>query len=305
MKSKCIKKSNSTKTIIIFIVVLVLLIIIFGLIYKKNFIINKNKETIILKNKENELELKKIQEKIKEDLLKKQNFISANIPIFIYHDIITDLEINSDDKYVLHIDKLDEQLKYIKENGYQTIFCNKLDKAYRYKKPIALTFDDGKISFYNLVFPLLKKYNVKATLFVITGRIGMQGYCTEEQLKEMSNSNIVDVESHTATHLKLTSLTEEEIKFEINESKEALSKLLNKDITVICYPFGRYNDIVLNEVQKTYKFGLTTSRDVYNTKNHELNVIPRIESRKDITLEEYIIELKKSQVFIKTENMQE
>ena len=75
-----------------------------------------------------------------------------------------------------------------------------MDDLYKYEKPVALTFDDCFVYFYNNAFPLLKKYNQKATIFVITDYINGENYLTEEQIKEMADSGLVKVESHSKTH---------------------------------------------------------------------------------------------------------
>ena len=70
----------------------------------------------------------------------------------------------------------------------------------------ALTLDDGYEDNYTNLFPLLKKYQAKATISVVTGSIGQPGILTADQIREMSDSGLVEFASHTVTHPHLTSL---------------------------------------------------------------------------------------------------
>ena len=68
--------------------------------------------------------------------------------------------------------ELEQQLQYLSENGYETIFFEDLAHLERYEKPVILTFDDGYDDNYTLLLPLLQKYHMKATIFMIAGDIG-------------------------------------------------------------------------------------------------------------------------------------
>lgn len=72
---------------------------------------------------------------------------------------------------------------------------------------ISLSFDDSKKNFYINVFPLLKKYNVPATLNVITDRVLKstaddlnRSYMTIAEVEECAASGLVEIASHSANH---------------------------------------------------------------------------------------------------------
>ena len=69
-----------------------------------------------------------------------------------------------------------------------------------YEKPVILTFDDGYDDNYTELFPLLQKYNAKATIFVIPKAIGTPHKMTAEQIYELSRSGLVSIQSHTYSH---------------------------------------------------------------------------------------------------------
>lgn len=190
---------------------------------------------------------------------------SAIVPIFMYHFILDDYGDFPDTENFLKPETLEEQLKYISENGYQTIFMDEMDDLYKYEKPVGLTFDDCFVYFYNNAFPLLKKYNQKATIFIITDYINGENYLTEEQLKEIADSGLVKIESHTKTHEYLDEMTYEEQLEQAVESKERLEAITGQKVTVYCYPSGRFNNTTIDIIKEYYDFGLEMLGGVCNT----------------------------------------
>ena len=162
--------------------------------------------------------------------------------------------------------ELEEQLKYLTENGYTTIHFSDLQAVDRIEKPVLLTFDDGYLNNYTDLYPLLQKYNCKATIFVITDMLGVHDkYMTWEQAREMADSGLVSIQSHTATHPFLDSLTREEQEKELSRSYDAIFEHLEREPYVLCYPTGRYNADTLELMEGQYTFGLKMNGGDYIT----------------------------------------
>lgn len=173
------------------------------------------------------------------------------LPIVMYHYV----EVVKDDKDFIRKSlavtppTFEAEIKNIKAQKYQTIFAKELpqiiggNSAFYSKntKYLALTFDDGYEDFYTDAFPILKKYQVKGTLYVVTSFIGKSGYVTEKQLKELVDSGLVEIGSHTLHHTVLGSASVVGATSEIVESKQLLEKLLHTPIYSFAYPFGSYN----------------------------------------------------------------
>ena len=222
--------------------------------------------------------------------------VYARLPIFMYHNVSDN---TGTDKYVgnyLSPSKLEEQLKYIHDNNYQTIFVDQLANLSNYEKPVALTFDDGYENFYENAYPILQKYNEKATLNVITQFIDKANYVTSEQIREMEESGLVSIESHTQRHPDLTKISDISLTNELKSSQEDLKNMFNTDSTVICYPSGRNNQNVIEKASQYYKYGLTTKNSVYDSKIDDLFKIPRVRISREITMKSYIYYLKMSEV---------
>ena len=89
------------------------------------------------------------------------------IPVLLYHSIS-----NDNSPMSLNINFFENQMKYLKNNGFQTVDFNEIDPNLKSKKQIIITFDDGYKDILNNALPILKKYNFKATSFFVTNLIG-------------------------------------------------------------------------------------------------------------------------------------
>lgn len=174
----------------------------------------------------------------------------------------------------------EEQIRYFYNNGYTFLFPEELALADRYQKSVVITFDDGYDSVYTRALPILKKYNAKATLFMISSLVGTPGYCTEAELFEMSDSGAFRIGSHTDTHPRLTDLSAEEIAREFAVSNDRLYNITKREVTSLAYPYGFFNDTVLSQARRYYK----TAFSVTNPGNGSVFEIPRTSIDNEITL---------------------
>jgi len=107
-----------------------------------------------------------------------------------------------------------------------------------------LTFDDGDLSIYALVFPLLKKYDIKATFFIITDFVGTVGYVNWKQLKEISDyrnakgEKLFSIGSHSLDHKRFDEIPADQIPHELAESKFVIEKHIGTPVWYFALPFG-------------------------------------------------------------------
>jgi peptidoglycan/xylan/chitin deacetylase (PgdA/CDA1 family) len=174
-----------------------------------------------------------------------------------------------------------QQMKYIKDNGYATITLDELSKFMLENKPIpqksvVITFDDGYVDNYQYAYPILKEFNLKATVFVISKTIDKRkGYMTSNQLKELQ-SNGIDIQSHTLDHEELTTLSYEKQLTTLKESKKILENLLGKKVNYIAYPYAKYNDNTIKAAKDAgYVMGFILGGKVA-TKNDGIYTLHRI-----------------------------
>ena len=184
-------------------------------------------------------------------------------PIFTFHHIAKAPAGSSQADISLYIEpiELENLLKDLAKNNYQTVFASTMGSylAKDQKAPknlVAITFDDGYENFYTNAFPLLKKYQAKASLYIMTSVKG-KNFLTPDQIKEIDQSGLVEVGSHTVFHIDLAKASEADAQKELINSKKFLDNLLGKPTLTIAYPFGAYNDQVeklVREAGYTYGF---------------------------------------------------
>lgn len=193
-----------------------------------------------------------------------------SVPVLNYH------QINDRDENALtvHTDQFEAQMKYLADNGYHTITPSEMIEAWDNgkelpDKPIIITFDDGYADNYRHAFPILKKYNLKGTIFLISDYIGTYpNYLTWAQAAEMQDSGLINFESHTLSHEQLDTTSPEETWNQLYNSKMALEWHLNKEINFLAYPCGSYDEELQRKVKEagykgafTVNFGLADKRE--------------------------------------------
>ena len=155
------------------------------------------------------------------------------VPVLNYHQI-NDRDENS---LTVHTDQFEEEMKYLVDNGYHTITPEEMLDAWENgtplpDKPVILTFDDGYVDNYKNAFPILQKYNLKATIFLISDFMGTYpNYMTWGEVDEMQQSGLIDFESHTLSHPELDKIPASEIWTQLSASKQALEWRLGKPST--------------------------------------------------------------------------
>lgn len=207
------------------------------------------------------------------------------IPVFMYHHFQKEVPEEFSGTIVTP-EEFEEHLKVLKENGYNSI---SFEEYYKYaveggpipEKPFILTIDDGYESNYEEAFPLLKKYNIKATISVVTSTVGKTPgkfpHFTWEQAREMEKSGLVEIQNHTSDHKICTDMSKEElIKNVTGAQKEIEENLGKRKIKVFAYPEGKYTEEI-KKVVKDLGFDIQlTVKDGLINRETPLNDIKRI-----------------------------
>lgn len=198
-----------------------------------------------------------------------------SIPILMYHcvDTLNDPKTGQPNELYVPKEKFEEQMQYLKDNGYTTLTMNQLYDFFQNnkqvpEKSVVITLDDGYENNYVNAFPILKKFNFTATIFVITNMVDKSTeYLSSNQIKEMSSYGL-DMEPHTLSHPHLTDLKYVDQLKELKESKEYMEKLLNKPADFIAYPYGSHSQYTLKAATEAgYKLGFTIDGPWANKKN--------------------------------------
>lgn len=205
----------------------------------------------------------------------------AKVPIIMYHNIVQNPVEDSE----ISAERFEEQIKRLHDDGYTAVLLQDLveyvEKGKELpEKPICITFDDGYLSNYEIAYPILKKYNMKATIFVIGSTVGcltnykdtsypITPHFTSEQAEEMVRSGVISIQSHTydmhqwkpyentdkprENILKFADETETEYMNILKEDNLKMKKLIEQlgdELIALAYPSGKYEtltNVVLNE----------------------------------------------------------
>lgn len=190
-------------------------------------------------------------------LAKSENKKAIKIPIIMYHYV--EYVQDAGDLIRKRLDvtpaTFEEQLKALKKAHYETYYVKEipaiLDGTVHYSTQSAiLSFDDGYEDFYTDVFPLLKKYHARATLYIIYDYIGRKGFLNEKQIRELIDSDLVEIGSHTLDHVYLKIAPKEYADKQIIESKKKFEDTFGIKIKTFAYPYGAFNFDNIDTVKK-------------------------------------------------------
>ena len=163
-------------------------------------------------------------------------------------------------------DFLEQTILDYRQQGYSFISIDELSSiltthyTLSTKKNICITFDDGYQDNHDIAYPLLKRLEVPFAVYVTTGfidnRLPMWWYpgerlgITTESLKILDADPLCTIGAHTVSHPKLDTLSPEEQRKEIMQSKHELETLLSHPIRHFSYPHGSYNTDTLSIINQ-------------------------------------------------------
>lgn len=169
------------------------------------------------------------------------------IPVLMYHFVgRATLEKNgrSVSSYNVTAADFEAQLVLLQQLGYHPVTVGEIAAVLDGtgslpERPVAITFDDGWREQYEVAFPILQKYRMRATFFVSTAFVGYPRFMSWEALAEMQDAGM-EIASHGRKHISLVEADDKEAWREIALSKEKLEEELGVPVVSFAYPFGGY-----------------------------------------------------------------
>jgi peptidoglycan/xylan/chitin deacetylase (PgdA/CDA1 family) len=203
-----------------------------------------------------------------------QKSVDSNpgVPVLLYHRFGP----TAADSMTVTTKVFESHLKYLKDNGYTVIPLRQLVNFHLKKGPqpppksVVIVEDDAHKSVYSDMLPLVKKYNVPVTVFVYPSAISNAKYAmTWEQLRTLKKTGLFDFQSHTFWHpnfkqerkkLKPADF-EKFVAIQLGKSKARLEKELGGNIDLLAWPFGIYDDHLMNKAAASgYRAAFTIDR---------------------------------------------
>lgn len=192
--------------------------------------------------------------------------VSLKIPILMYHYVEYVADPGDKIRISLNIPPsvFENQVKTLQDAGYTFLTASEFDDIIGGKmkvpqKPVLLTFDDGYRDFYTDAYPILKKYNVKATQYVIAGFLDRPNHLLTSQLKEIADDRLVEIGAHTMDHVWLRGLDKKTVTYQVEQSKKDLESITGLPVTSFAYPYGAFDQQAIDIVSSAgFRDAVTT-----------------------------------------------
>ncbi|MEO8288310.1 MAG: polysaccharide deacetylase family protein [Chloroflexota bacterium] len=185
------------------------------------------------------------------------------------------------------------QMATLAAEGCATFTMSQVAQHLGERKPfppraVAITFDDGFSSVAEIALPLMRRFGLKATVYVITGMVGRTTRWTDggkplpslrilgwDQIEQLHGAG-VEIGAHTATHGFLTQYADAELTDELDAPREVLRARLGAPVSAFAYPQGDYDRRVVNAVRATGYSTATTVDQGRVRLNDDPFLLPRL-----------------------------
>lgn len=205
---------------------------------------------------------------------------SCELPVLLYHHIVEDSTASSElSGSAIYREQFEQEMAYLADHGFETVsFQQMIDYVEEGiplpSNPVCITFDDGYLSNYEIAFPILKKYGMKATIFVIGATVGNKQYYKDtqfpitphfdyKQAREMSDTGLISIQTHTydmhqraeyesgplirKNILRLKNESEKKyagiLEADFNRAKTEIEEAVQKPVEVLAYPGGSSDEL--------------------------------------------------------------
>lgn len=201
---------------------------------------------------------------------------APGVPILAYHKVCEEGNL-----YAVPPGEFENQMRYLAEHGYTAIslqdyFAAASGERKLPDKPVIITFDDGYDNNYLQALPIMEKYGMRGTVFVISGYVEVYpGYLSWPQIRAMLQRG-TEIGSHTASHVQLDQISPEERRREITESKSVLEQQLGVPVKFLAYPFGGYDQVTEDLLRKAGYTGACSGEPGLNTGTDHAYALKRI-----------------------------
>ena len=218
------------------------------------------------------------------------------VPILCYHN----LGPQSKGRLILGVKSFEEQMRYLKSQGYRVVSLKEFLEFVSLKKQLprkslVLTFDDGYRAFNQYAYPVLKELGFTATLFVYTDYIGAGiNALSWADLKKLAAQGF-DIEAHSKSHGNMRRAATESadeyakrLAVELNVPKDLFSKNLGYSPQILAYPYGSQDDVVVQRTKERGYVAAFTVRRQGNPSFVEPLRIHRSQIYSEMSLDDFI-----------------
>lgn len=202
--------------------------------------------------------------------------------VLMYHMVREHIDGAKFNKLRVKPAEFEKQVAWMKAEGFHFVTMQELQDNWGQhpEKTVAITFDDGYLDNLENAYPILEKYQAKATIYVVvdrhnrdwstykkahhnSGELAREAKLNDEQVQFLAQSGVMEIGSHTLTHANLDKLDDKACLAELVDSKQQLEQLTQTCVNSFAYPFGIYSqrDVALAK-QAGYHNAVTTKEGI-------------------------------------------
>lgn len=207
--------------------------------------------------------------------------------VLMYHSISEHIKNEKHNKWRVRPQDFEKQMNWFYKNNWKSFTISELSNLDKIpEKSFVITFDDGFEDNFTNAFPILKKYNFKATIYLVPNQKTnhweekntsvLSNLLNEKQILEMQNSGLIEFGSHTLSHVNLSKIDDFQLEKELVESKKEIEKITKKKCEAFAYPYGKFDDKIVQAVKDAgYKNATVVKRGLFE-QNDDVFTIKRV-----------------------------
>ena len=258
------KKINMKRVLIFVIIIAIIIAIPIGLNKKKNKVKSAMSENATEQvsnesvNTSNDIKESNENSMLEQKLQSGKTLSEDGLPVLMYHFFYDKSKETGKDGNWIEISDFEEQMKYLSENDFYFPTWEQVEnyidgKQELPEKSVVITVDDGDPSFFELAVPIIQKYKIPTTSFVITYWYGNRANDKQKYVNYQSHSYDMHKAGSNGKGVML-SWDYDKIKDDVLLSRDVLG-----GADIFCYPFGQYNDLDIKVLKENgYKLAFTT-----------------------------------------------
>lgn len=215
------------------------------------------------------------------------------VPILMYHSVAQEPP-SATRRLSVTPDSFEQQVAFLVDQGFTGMTFSDLADAFETgrrlpKRPVVLTFDDGYADFAANAWPILRRHDFPATVFVTSGWMADAGpdaagrsldkMLSRAQVRALAAAGI-EIGSHTHSHPELDQIPDAMLRRELGDSRALLADCIGTSVRAIAYPFGYSSPRVRLAARAAgYRYAAAV-RNVRATASDNLFALPRLTIRR-------------------------
>jgi len=202
--------------------------------------------------------------------------------------------------FAMSVDNFDRQIAYLRDAGCRFLTPDQADSFISgdidlSEKSVLITFDDGCESVLKYAQPILKKYGACATVFVTTDsesyvfklNDGKDPRMTDDQLR-LLDPEIISVQSHAVSHNPLRGMTEDQLRYELQNSRNQLESITDRQVRYLAIPGNWFDSKVMQIAKESGYKAVWYSNPGITKKGADPFGLPRLNVEGNLEMSQFI-----------------